>query len=70
MTCHAVLKNSVEHKSLETCGQCHTTSEAKKQLKLFDSGSGCGDRCFSCHNEWPKNGYHAPLDTCLNCHNK
>lgn len=68
MTCHPVLKDSKDHKSLTTCINCHKPASSK--MLSFSNNSGCGDRCFQCHNEWPKDAHHASLNTCLNCHEK
>ncbi|MEC9491592.1 hypothetical protein [Flexistipes sp.] len=76
MSCHAELKNSEEHKSLKTCIDCHDPAEKKPDLSADSllnmprGDEGCGENCFECHDQWPKDGYHAPLETCQNCHNK
>ena len=67
MTCHPKLIGEMRSLSLTTCIKCHKPSEQKSfSLSL----GGCGDRCFQCHAEWPKDGNHASLNTCLNCHEK
>ncbi|MDE7169577.1 MAG: hypothetical protein K2N67_05205 [Mucispirillum sp.] len=69
MTCHPKLKGDKNHRSLETCINCHAPSNAK--ISVFGSDNdGCGDKCFQCHNRWPLDGYHAALNTCLKCHEK
>ncbi|MGA1846135.1 hypothetical protein [Deferribacter abyssi] len=51
------------------CVNCHKTSS--NNLSIFSTtNNGCGDRCFDCHDKWPKDGYHADLDKCIKCHTK
>jgi hypothetical protein len=77
MTCHSELSDSQEHKPLQTCIDCHDPADNNKgelsagsllKSEFNQKAAGCGNNCFECHDEWPKDGYHAPLDSCGKCH--
>lgn len=71
MTCHPKLIGDKDHLAMENCIKCHTPSS---QQKIFNLGGGatgeCGNDCFQCHNMWPQDGNHAPLNSCKSCHVK
>ncbi|MEF3255571.1 MAG: hypothetical protein K6348_08460 [Deferribacterales bacterium] len=68
MTCHPKLENDNKHQSLKTCYSCHDGSKTKLFSLKPQANEGCGNNCFACHKQWPKNGYHADLENCKNCH--
>ncbi|KAA0259121.1 hypothetical protein FHQ18_03300 [Deferribacter autotrophicus] len=69
MTCHQKLIDDETHISMTMCATCHKKSS--NDLSIFSTmNDGCGDRCFDCHDKWPKDGYHADLDKCIECHTK
>lgn len=68
MTCHPQLKGDKDHLALTTCVSCHAPAQKKQLFSIGGTNEQCGSNCFKCHNQWPKDGNHAPLDKCGDCH--